>query len=129
MITTTEVGDIIYNDCKALGLPVYRFGNIPKGELKSERIVVYVKSLTPDEIWESVFVNVNLCVPDKQGKALLERLGELERTARKELRGKTSMYDSTRYAYSISSSGIEEDTALKCHFVNIRLKFDILNVI
>ena len=129
MITTTEVGNIICNDCRIFGLPVYRFGYIPNGELKDERIVIYVKSLTPDEIWESVFVNVNLCVPDKRGKAELVRLGELERIARKEFRSKTSMYDNTRYTYSVSSSSIEEDSALKCHFVNIRLKFDILNVI
>ena len=129
MITTTEVGNIICNDCRIFGIPVYRFGNIPNGELKDERIVIYVKSLTPDEIWESVFVNVNLCVPDKRGKAELVRLGELERIAREEFRSKTSMYDNTRYTYSVSSSSIEEDSALKCHFVNIRLKFDILNVI
>lgn len=128
MITTSDIGSIIINDCKSFGLPVYRFGNIPKGEVKAERIVVYVKSLTPDTFWESVFVNVNFCVPDKQGKAVLGRLGELEKTARKKLDSSTGMYDNTKYTYSVSSSGIEEDTALKCHYVNIRLKFDVLNV-
>lgn len=128
MITTSDIGDIIYKDCKVFGIPVYRFGNIPEGVVKTDRITIYVKTLVPDDIWSSVFVNVNFCVPDIKGKADLKKLKTYEREARLKLDDVTKMYDGTRYVYTISSSGIEEDLALKCHFINIRLKFDVLNV-
>lgn len=126
MITTSEIGDIVYKDCERFGIDRYRFGNIPEGVVESERIVIYVKTLTPDDYWKSVFVNVNFCVPDKKKVADLKRLKELEREAM--VLEATGQYDGTPYTYHISSSGIEQDTALKCHFVNIRLKFDVLNV-
>lgn len=126
MITTSEIGDIVYKDCERFGIKRYRFGNIPEGVVKSERIVIYVKTMTPDDYWKSVFVNVNFCVPDKKGVADIKRLKELERMAM--VLEKTGSYDGTAYTYSISSVGVEQDTALKCHFVNVRLKFDVLNV-
>jgi hypothetical protein len=128
MITASEIGDIVFKDCEVFNIHRYRFGNIPEGIVKSERIVVYVKTLIPDDIWNSVFVNVNLCVPDKKGKADLKRLKELERLAYTHLVSSTGSYDGTNYTYRISASSVEEDTALKCHYVNIRLKFDVLNV-
>ena len=40
----------------------------------------------------------------------------------------TGRYDGTTYHYSIESIGIEEDTSLKCHYVNVRILFEVLNV-
>ena len=40
----------------------------------------------------------------------------------------TGRYDGTTYHYSIDTIGTEEDTALKCHYVNVRILFEILNV-
>ena len=37
-------------------------------------------------------------------------------------------YDGTTYHYSIDTIGTEEDTALKCHYVNVRILFEVLNV-
>lgn len=128
MMTTSDIGDIIYRDCESFGLKRYRFGNIPEGEVKTERIVVYVKTLIPDDIWKSAFVNVNICVPDLKGKANLKRLKELEREAVRYMEHGSGSCDGTPYTYQIASTGIEEDMALKCHYVNVRLKFDILNV-
>ena len=126
MITTSDIADIVYKDCEKFGIVRYRFGNIPEGIVKTERITIYVKTMTPDDYWKSVFVNVNFCVPDKKGVANLKRLKELERAS--ESLGGTGVYDGTPYTYSISSSGVEQDTALECHYVNKRLRFDILNV-
>lgn len=126
MITTSEIGDIIYKDCERFGIKRYRFGNIPESVVTSERIAIYVKTMTPDDYWKSVFVNVNFCVPDKKGVANLSRLKELEREA--STLERTGMFDGTSYTYSISSIGIEQDTALKCHYVNVRLRFDALNI-
>ena len=37
-------------------------------------------------------------------------------------------YDGSSYYYSIDSIGTEADTALKCHYVNVRILFQVLNV-
>lgn len=42
--------------------------------------------------------------------------------------GVTGRYDGTTYHYYIDTIGTEEDTALKCHYVNVRILFEVLNV-
>ena len=97
--------------------------------MKSERIVIHVKKQQTDKYWKKSFVEVNLCVPDlKEGEANTIRLNELERKANKLFNDVVNTYDSTRYRYSIDSIGTEADTALKCHYVNVRILFEVLNV-
>lgn len=136
MIVTTDIGNILYRDCKAFGIDeVYQKGNIPPVpddpdyRLETERIVIRTKSQTPGKYWKKGFVEVNLCVPDAGlDVANLIRLAELERNAYKLLDDVVSSYDGTTYRYSIESIGTEADTALKCHYVNVRILFEVLNV-
>lgn len=129
MIVTTDIGNILYRDCKAFGIEVYQKGNIPAGEVTTERVIIRTKSQSPETYWKKGFVEVNLCVPDiKPDTANLIRLGELERQANSVLNDVVSSYDGTRYRYSIDSIGTEADTALKCHYVNVRILFEVLNV-
>lgn len=129
MIVTTDIGNILYRDCKAFGIEVYQKGNIPSGEVTTERVVIRTKSQSPETYWKKGFVEVNLCVPDvKPDTANLIRLGELERQASSILNDVVGTYDGTRYQYSIDSIGTEADTALKCHYVNVRILFEVLNV-
>lgn len=130
MIVTTDIANILYKDCKALGMEVYQSGNIPDEdkELSSERIIIIAKSQSPETIWKKGFVEVNLCVPDMDGKANLIRLQELERKAQEVLDEVVGEYDGSNYYYLIDSIGTEADTALKCHYVNVRLLFQVLNV-
>lgn len=129
MIVTTDIGNILYRDCKAFGIEVYQKGNIPDGEVKTERVIIRTKSQTPGTYWKKGFVEVNLCVPDiKPDTVNLIRLGELERQANKLFDDVVSSYDSTIYRYSIDSIGTEADIALKCHYVNVRVLFEVLNV-
>ena len=39
-----------------------------------------------------------------------------------------STYDGTTYRYSIESIGAEADAALKCHYVNVRILFEVINL-
>lgn len=129
MIVTTDIGNILYRDCKAFGIEVYQKGNIHDGEVTTERVIIRTKSQTPSKYWKKGFVEVNLCVPDiEPNTANLIRLAELEREAMKILDEVVGSYDGTTYRYSIDSIGIEADTALKCHYVNVRLLFEVLNV-
>ena len=130
MIVTTDIANILYKDCKALGMEVYQSGNIPDEdkELSSERVIIIAKSQSPEAIWKKGFVEVNLCVPDMDGKANLIRLQELERKAQEILDDVVGEFDGSSYYYSIDQIGTEADTALKCHYVNVRILFQVLNV-
>ncbi len=130
MIVTTDIANILYKDCEAFGMEVYQSGNIPDEDkkLSSERVIIIAKSQSPEAIWKKGFVEVNLCVPDMDGKANLIRLQELERKAQEVLDDVVGEFDSSSYYYSIDQIGTEADTALKCHYVNVRLLFQVLNV-
>ena len=127
MITTTDVANILYRDCKAFGLDVYQNGAIPVGEVKKERITIHAKRQTAESYWNKGFVEVNLCVPDKNGMADLARLNELEKYASSRF-DSVGEYENSHYRYSIHSYGLEEDTSMKCHYINVRLLFEVLNV-
>lgn len=130
MIVTTDIANILYKDCKTFGMEVYQSGNIPDEdkELSSERVIIIAKSQSPEAIWKKGFVEVNLCVPDMDGKANLIRLQELERKAQEVLDDVVGEFDGSSYYYSIDQIGTEADTALKCHYVNVKLLFQVLNV-
>lgn len=130
MIATTDIADILFQDCKDFGITIVPFGKTLTGELTEERITIHVKGQTPEKIWEKCFVEVNLCVPDLGVNiANAIRLKALERTAKKKFKSVTGTFDGTRYLYEVDTISIEADTALKCHFVNCRILFNVLNVI
>ena len=130
MIVTTDIANILYKDCEAFGIEVYQAGNIPDEhkELSSERVIIRTKSQSPETYWKKGFVEVNLCVPDMDGDANLIRLQEFERKAQEVLDEVVGEYDGSNYYYLIDSIGIEADTELRCHYVNVRLLFQVLNV-
>ena len=129
MITTTDIANILYRDCKTFGIEIVPHGKKLTGELKSEMIVIHAKKQQSETYWKKSFVEVNLCVPDlKEGEANTIRLNELEKQAQGMFDDVTGRYDGTTYHYSIESIGTEEDTSLKCHYVNVRILFEVLNV-
>lgn len=129
MIVTTDIADILYRDCQPFGISIVPHGKKLTGPMKSERIVIHTKKQQPETYWKKSFAEVNLCVPDlKEGEANTIRLNELEKQAQSILDDVTGRYDGTTYHYSIDTIGTEEDTALKCHYVNVRILFEVLNV-
>lgn len=129
MIVTTDIANILYRDCKSFEIDIVPSGETLMDELKSERIVIHAKKQQPGTYWKKSFAEINLCVPDlSENEANTIRLNELERQANKQFDDVVSTYDGTRYRYSIDSIGTEADTALKCHYVNCRILFEMLNV-
>ena len=133
MIVTSDIGDILYKDFNSLksqmGINnIYQDGNIPIGEVTTERIVVIPPpNNTSETYWIKGFANVNLVVPDKSGKKDITRLQTLERFALKNFKSVLGRFDGTPYLYE-ASTGIENDPDIKCHFVNVKILFSILNV-
>ena len=129
MLVTTDIGNILYRDCKAFGIGIVPAGETLTGELTSERIVIHTKKQQPGKYWKKSLAEVSFCVPDlSENEANPIRLNELERETMKRFDDVVSTYDGTTYRYSIESIGTEADTALKCHYVNVRILFNVLNV-
>ena len=133
MIVTTDIANILYRDCKDFGIKIIPFGKTISEEtanpLTEERITIHLKKPTDEKYWEKCFVEVNICVPDlRENEANTIRLNELERITKKKFKSIASYYDGTGYRYSGVTS-IEADTALKCHFVNCRILFNVINTI
>ncbi|MBQ7211613.1 MAG: hypothetical protein IJS19_02915 [Muribaculaceae bacterium] len=128
MIATTDIANIIAEGCSAFGLPIFQVGNVERGEITSERIVIVPKPQNEGKFWRKCFVEVNICVPDDDIGADLQRLNELEKSAYSHFKRYTvGNYDGTPYRYKKDSIGIEEDTQMKCHYVNVRVLFESLN--
>lgn len=126
MIATGDIATILLRDLKSFGIDTYKKGAIPGGEITTERITINPKEPAPGTYWKKGFVDINICVPDVDGLANTARLTELERLSFS-LRSVSSFDDST-YRYSVYSTIQEQDTALKCHFVNVKILFEVLNV-
>lgn len=136
MITSSDIGNIMYRDCAAnFNLPVFRFGDEPKGTAENAYIVVIPKALTRGGLWSSSYVEVNIVIPNlADGTANLEALEEAEHRANAVLGGNGRVvfgeYDGTAYRYRVESTSVEDDTtALKCHFVNAHILFQPINTI
>ena len=129
MIVPTDIANILYRDCQPFGIDVVPHGKKLTGPMKSERIVIHAKKQQPGTYWKKSFVEVNLCVPDlKDGDDNFIRLNVLEKQSQDRFDSVTGRYDGISYYYSVDSIGTEEDTALKCHYVNVRILFEVLNV-
>lgn len=127
MITTTDVANILVRDCKAFGIEVLQKGNIPECEITKERIIIHVKKQSTETYWKKCFVDVNFCAPDKYNEADLALLNNLEHNALDNLES-VGVYNSSHYRYSVYSHGLESDSSMKCHLINVKLLFEVLNV-
>lgn len=130
MITTSDIADILFEACASFGIEdMYRKGFIPEGAVSSERVVILPKNQTTATYWKKGFVEINLCVPNiTEGVADIARLQELERQAMDVLDGRTGEYDSSHYRFGVESiEGVLRDDDTKCHFVNVRILFEVLN--
>ena len=104
-------------------------GDYPVGVVSSERVVIIVKEARKSPIFNTGFVEVNFCVPDVDGRANHQRLQEIESQAVEYFWDDVvGDYGNTTYRYGLYSHGVHEDKDLGCHFANIRLLFETLNV-
>lgn len=126
MITLTDVANIVYSILAPLGYETYQKGNIPKGPITAERITIHAKGLTPETIWKKCFVDVNLICPDIEDEANTPRLNEMEREIAPLLE-RTGEYDGTTYTMNEPTSDFLENPSFHCHYINLRVLFQIQN--
>lgn len=128
MIISGDISNIIYVDFKPLGFKQFKKGAIKDGKITDERLIIITSELSiGSNTWKQCIVTVNICVPDYKGEANLTRLTQIERMFGG-LR-KADKYDGTNYRYKTISTGQEYDESLKCHYVNVKILFEVINVI
>ncbi len=131
MVTSSDIGNILYKFCSGLSVKDVRRGwNFPKGEVVTECVTLSVKTVSAGGRWSKAFAEVNICVPDlSDGEADLIRLAELEAEYVAAFGWNTGVHDGTRYRFGRESTGLLDDAQLRLHYVNIRVQFEFLNLI
>lgn len=137
MITKADIENILLDVCEPFGIADVTTEKPTLDDktgdgLKKEMLEIFVKKEGDGTRWLPRFADVNVCIPDyKSGMQNASRIEAVERIAR-ELFGKTyisGVHDGSRYRFKRESIGIESDKPLKCHYVNVRILFETINVI
>lgn len=130
MITTTDIGNIIYSFCRNRfsDFAIYQHGNIPSGVVNKERITIFPKSQTASGKWIKNFVEVNFCIPNKNGGANLIRLNEIESQAFDAFKIVVGNSKGLNYKFGYESIGQLEDKNLNIFYINVRVKFQVINI-
>lgn len=127
MISIKDIEQILIGDLSSLMSVsgIFIEDDIPVGIVEEERITLHVKQLKPQTYFSKCFVEVNWCVPDLGDHPDSSRLQVVDRM----MAGIESIgeYDGSVYRYGVESIQILK-SELKCHYVNTRLLFEILNV-
>lgn len=119
---------ILYRDCAVFGLPINYGWEKLDGKTRKECIVISSHKMDDDTYWNTCFVEVNFLVPDtRSGRKDKLRLDELEDSV-KDLLKSTGVFNGCTYTYECISTGQERESDLGCHYVNAKIKFDVLNV-
>lgn len=130
MVGIKDIEKIIISDLSSLMSvsSIYTEDDIPEGAVTEERITVHSKELIPETYFKKCFVEVNWCVPDLEDRPNSRRLDEVEAELVSFLDlAPVGVYGGQAYRYGINSHQIRK-SELDCHYVNVRLLFEILNV-
>lgn len=136
MLTQKTICHIIYDDLRPLGLPEYIKYHLPDERVDSEtkiedggRIVIRPKFVTGDKTYfNDCTVEVNIAVPDIDGEAN-PLIDTLFRQASEILNDdQCGNKEGEFYRYSIQRFSTEDEPNLNCHYMNITVLFEILNV-
>jgi hypothetical protein len=137
MITKADIENIILDVCEPLGItdvttePPTLDDKTGDG-LKGEKLEIFVKKEGDGTRWLPRFVDVNVCIPDfTSGLQNAPRLEAVEKIAGGlfDKAYASGIMDGSRYRFKRESIGIEQDKPLKCHYVNVRVLFETINVI
>lgn len=120
--------NILYQHCAVFGLPVNHGWERLSGKIREECIVIARHGMDDDTYWNTCFVEVNFLIPDTEsGGENKLRLDELEDSVRSVLKG-AGIFNGRSYTFECISTGQEREPDLNCHYVNAKIKFDVLNV-
>ena len=126
-----DIEIVMIEACEALKLVpmsrIYLPDDYPEGT--DVRIVIHVKNQQRGDIFYKGFVEVNVVVPDIEGRADHESLTEAENVLLDAFRYDTVReYKGETYRYGLYSHEILWEKDAQYHYVNARLTFETLNI-
>lgn len=141
MITEIDAGHVVYNDLSPLNLERRLKGHLLHGTINGEEvmiseqipekglIVIIPKSVSANKkYFNDCTIVVNILLKDIEGEAN-PKLNNLLKDAFSLLNtDRVGEVEGEWYRYNVRSHGIEEEKNLHCHYVNIIIDFQILNV-
>lgn len=133
MMTTADIGNMLFTIVTDWGIPTYQGGNTPIGKVDSERVVIHVKSMSEETEWEKCFADINTLVPDidDKGTENLVRLAEVEAMMKKTLRNLITSFETDINNWcSVQTESVQKmrEEGLKCAYINVRVLVERLNV-
>lgn len=129
-LTVTDIKIVMRGIAETLGLTNVVFPEeIPLGEISEERTVIATSKESMGKIWASCIVTMSVLVPDVgSGIANLSRIHSLEQSLLPEFReGMVGSRTGNDYSVTLQDISVEADAKLRCHYVCIKLMFEILN--
>lgn len=131
MISTYDIGNIIYAHCKQFGIKdMIQLPSMPIGEVTKERIVITTKPTQISSPWIRTFVEVNLVVPElKKGIANDKRLATLNKQAMEVFKQyNVGSHEGIPYRFAWDNIDVVHSEQLLCHYVNVRVLFSYKNL-
>lgn len=125
MITTSDIEEILMDDCVGYGVALYPKGNVPMYD-GEERIVVIVRNVEYGKIWHRSICEINWVVPNFEHEEDSLRIKEIGKIFSK-LEKVGKKHDEV-YRYKTISAGVEKNEESDYHCVNNKVLFEILNV-
>lgn len=141
MITEIDAGRIVYELLSFMEMERRLKGHLKTGTLVGERpmvgetvptdgmIVILPKTMSADKTYfNGCTIEVNVLMKDLEGETNPSLNEKLRRILLELGDGVVSESDGTWYRITVRSHGIEEESRMKCHFANITMYFETLNV-
>ena len=132
MMGIKEIEKVMIRVCESLNIVplshIYLPDDFPLGPAE-ESIVIHVKNQMRGDIFYKGFVEVNVVVPDDNGRACHETLEDAENRMLEAFKyDVVGDYNGRTYRYGLSSTEVLNEPDSHYHFVNARLTFEILNI-
>lgn len=129
-LTVTDIKIVMRGIAESFGMTNIVFPEeLPLGEISEERTIIATSKESMGKIWASCIVTMSVLVPDvSNGIANLSRIRAIEQKLLPEFReGVVGSTNGNDYSVTLQDISVEADVKLRCHYVCIKLMFDILN--
>lgn len=136
MLTQRTISHIIYDDLRNLGIKTYIKYHLPDEKEETEtrieeggRIVIRPKFIAADKTYfNDCTIEVNIAFPDIGGEASPKVDDLCEKAFNILNNDKCGEKDGEFYRYHVQRYSVEDEPNLKCHYANLTILFEILNV-
>ena len=131
MLTEGDIANFLFTKAQSFGIAnVWQWGNIPIGEVKTERVTVQMKPLQEDVYFLNGFAEINVLLPyvDQSETAPLIRMGEIEHLAHEIFPKSVEQVGEDWVRYRIDTLNRLRDEEMRCYCINVHLEVEVLNI-